>query len=215
MSGPPANVEPSALWIALTKRPRPHTLIDFPASKLPGGAVGESPGKLALWVLTEHELHECRANAERAAKELLKDDDAKQGNLGYEDIYRNELAFELVYQACRTPDDLNRPVFLHPKLTRKLLTTDEIAVLLDAYNIFRAESGPMLSEMTPAEMEAWIRMLQEGGSRVPLAKLSGEAKSDLILLLVKKLSMHTGSAGSPPAEPSSDSSSVLPADELV
>jgi hypothetical protein len=212
---PPKDIEPSALWLALTTRPRPHTIIDFPASKIPGGGNAQSPGKLALWVLTERELHDCRANAERAAKEMLKDGDAKVGSLGYEDIYRNELVFELVYCACRDAQDLTRPAFLHPKLARNILTTDEVAVLLDAYSLFRAESGPVVSEMTEAEMEAWIRMLQEGGSRVPLAKLSGEAKSDLILLLVKNRSTATGSAGSPPDAPSSESSNVIPVNELL
>lgn len=214
MSGPPKNVEPTALWLALSTKPRPVSIVDFPASKLPGGGVGESIGKVAIRVLTEHELHGCRVNAERTAREMLKDD-AKPGNLGYQDIYNNELAFELVYMACRDPDDHGRPVFLHPKLTRELLTTDEVAVLLDAYNLHRAESGPILAELTLAEMEAWIAKLQEGGSRVPLASLSGEAKSDLILHLVRKLSTLTGSAGLPPAEPSSELSGALPGADLV
>lgn len=221
MAGPPPNVEPTELWLRLTQRPRPFTVIDFPPSKLPGGKPTDPIGKVAIRVLTEHELHECMANAQRAAKEYLKGDtDAKQGNLGYEDIYRNELTFELIYNCCRDPNDINRPVFLHPKLTRKFLTTDELAVLLDAYHLFRSESGPIISEMTVEEMDAWIAKLREGGSRVPLARLSGEAKSDLILYLLEKLSTLTGSAGSPPGSTSSmtsdgEASNVLTGPDLV
>ncbi len=190
MSGPPKNVEPSALWVKLTERPRPMKFIDFPSK-------GGSPGKLALRILTESELHVCRANATNTAKELLGGE-SRSGDMGYEDIYRNELAVQLVTVGCRAaeyPDGMI-PAFPSAKDARKKLTSDEFAVLAMAYKAFQVESGPILSELTKDEMEAWIKLLQEGGSRVPLAHLSGEAQTDLIMFLVSMLPTSQTASGS-------------------
>jgi hypothetical protein len=201
LSAPPKDVAPSDLWLKLTQRPRPKTVVPFPSKDKTIG--GESIGDVALWVLTESELHSVRANADKVAKEFCGAT-SKSGDLGYEDAYRNEAVFQLVCIACRNPSNLSQPAFVHPKLARQILTTDEIAQLAMAYNAFRLESGPLVSEMTAEEMEAWLQVLREGGSRVPLARLSGEALSDLVMFLVSKLtpSTGTGSAGSPPGEPS-------------
>lgn len=189
MAGPPKDVASSDLWRRLSERPRPSK--PFKLTCKDGFDF-----EIVLWVLTESELHFCRANAQKVAQEILGGEQ-KSGNLGYEEIFQNELIVQLVCLACRAAEDPQFPAFPSPKFARQKLTTDEFGVLASAYSEFRREAGPMLSELTAAEMEAWIRVLKDGASRVPLARLSSEAKSDLILHLVQTFSTATGSAGSP------------------
>lgn len=200
----PSEKEGSALWQKLSQRPRPTTRYAFPSK--PGT---ESPGDVLLQVLTEDELHAVRSNAQRTATAKLLDGAPKGGetNLGYEDIYRNELQVELVAMAARDPDSPMFPAFPSAKHARQKLTSDEFAVLAVAYAQWRLECGPVLSEVTEGELEGWLKVLMAGASRLPLAHLSGEALIDLVLFLASRLrasSSATGSAGSPPGESSTE-----------
>ena len=204
-NGPPKGVDGSALWAQLAARERPTRVVDYPGA-------GESPGQVALRILTMNEMQACRANADKEAKRLLAT--GTNGDLGYEDIYRNELVVQLVCTACRAPEDTRVPTFPTAKHARDKLTEDDFAVLFEAYKLFKIEAGPILSEMTSAEMEAWITLLQEGGSRIPLARCSSGALCDLVMHLIARLPKSptdSGSAGSPPDVPSngpSDTSSA-------
>jgi hypothetical protein len=193
----PPKIQPSELWLQLIARPRPTTTVEFPTRS---GTVG----KVKIWILNEEELHGCRKDARDEAVSRIGSD--PKGDTAFEDIYRNELVIQLLCRACRAVEDPQHvPAFPTPSIARKVLLTDEWAVLFDAYNKYRAESGPMISEMTVPEMNAWIRELQEGGSRVPLARMSSEGLTDLVMHLV---ALHTnsstgnGSAGSQPDESS-------------
>lgn len=209
---PPRNVQPSELWQKLSERPRPTSApIDFPVK-----SGTKSPGQVVLRVLTESETHYCRAAADKVAKGFLGGD-AKPGDLGYDDIYRNEFAVELLMLACRHPQHPEMGIFPSAEAARGKMTEDEIAALVQAYNLFRMDSGPLLSELTVPEMEAWIKVLREGAQRAPLARLSGEALSDLVMYLVSQTGSSptgSGSAGSPPAG-SSTEPVPPPASELV
>jgi len=206
MSGPPANVKPSDLLLKLAERPRPTTAIDFPVN----GPDEQPIGKCKLWVLRESELHVARAQADIAAREIMGKGAPRGTELsfGYEDIYRNELAIQLVAMACRDADDPKFPVFPSAKSARQALTTDELGVLSTAYEQFRVESGPMLSDMTLDEMEAWASKLQEGGASFgPLSYWPGETLRAFIKFLVSKLKTSltdTGSSGSPCVDTSQD-----------
>ena len=198
MGMPPKDVPPSELWHALTQRPRPTTTIEFPTKS---GVIGRTK----IQVLTEAELHECRRDARVEANLLAPD--SKPGDTAWEDIYRNELMVQLVCRACRAIEDPTGkvPTFPSPKAAKQILVSDEWAALFMAYSTFRAESGPMLSELTPIEMEAWIRVLQEGGSAAPLSRMNEDATRQLVLHLVSKLKTSSTVNGSP-GSPQDDSS---------
>jgi hypothetical protein len=202
-NGPPAEVESSELWRKLTQRPRPVSdPIDFPESDETGKPVGQ----YRLRILTETELQYVRATADIAARQIMGKSAPKNGEVsfGYEDIYRNELTVQMVAIACR---DVNKPhalpAFMSAKHARDRLTTDQFGVIMNAYALFRRDHGPEVAELTVEEMEAWIKVLMEGGKRLPLARLTSEALTDLVMHLVSKLkslSEDSGSAGSPPAD---------------
>lgn len=199
MSGPPKDQPPSELFRKLTEIPRPTTEIDFPVK----GTDGKSIGRCKLWILKESELHVARAQADMAAREIMGQGAPKgtETSWGYEDIYRNELAVQLVTMSCRTAEDPRRPVFWRAKDARQNCTTDELTVLANAYNEFRVQAGPLLTEMSPDDMEAWLKRLQEGAaSTSPLFSWDGAMLRQFIRFLISKIqtsSTDSGSAGSP------------------
>lgn len=197
--GKDEKADPGELWTRLTQLPRPKS------EEYEFRARGEVAGRLVFWVLTASELATARVEANKATKAALGED-AKVGNLAYEEEYQEWLQIHILWAAARQLDDQRFPSFLSPKKLRELLTDDEITTVIRAYADFRRRCGPILSELTPDEMEAWIRLLQEGGSRFPLAACTTEALIDLISFLVSKLPTSptgTSSAGSPPGEPAS------------
>ena len=201
MAGPDPS-KASELWQKLSVRPRPTTEVEFP---VPPGET--SPGKLCLRILTESELMTARASADTQAKFVLRGE-SRPGDLGYHEIYYDEVAVQILWSAARNPAHLEFPVFDKPEDIRRKLTTDEITQLVAAYNAFRIDRGPFVSQLSEPELEAWLKVLMEGASRVPLAQLSGEALTDLILFLVSKLRgspTGTTSAGSPPSDSSTAS----------
>ena len=204
-NGPPKDTDASDLWVRLTELPRPTS------SKHKFRARNEDVGELVFRVLTAGELSQVRSKANAETKKTLDDPDAKAGNLAYEEEYEQQKAYQLLALAARQPDDPQFPTFPRPADVRTALTDDEISVGLVAYAQFRRESGPIIAELTPEEMEAWIKLLQEGGSRFPLARCSGEALIDLIMCLVSKLptsATGTSSAGSPQDEFASPSNTA-------
>ena len=208
MAGPDPK-QASELWTKLSARPRPTVEVDFPVP--PGEA---SPGKLLLRVLTESELNTARASADTQAKYILRGD-AKPGDLGYYEIYNDEVAVQILWAAARNPAHPEYPVFDKPADIRQKLTTDELTELLKAYNEFRIERGPFVSALSEGELEAWVKVLMEGASRVPLARLNGEALIDLILYLASTLRAATSTATSSAGSPPSDSSTQPPASEVA
>jgi hypothetical protein len=224
-AGPPANVAPADLWAKLTTLPRPHTEVAFPR-KHP--VTGEwFTDKVALRVLTESELMKARAAADAYARDLLgsktKQSDANAahnadiiGGSAYEEIRRNACVVEVLWLACRSatrlPDSLGIPAFPSTMMMRQYFTSDEFAVLFQAYAAFQSESGPILSSMTPDEMEAWIAVLQEGASRVPLSRLPLAIVQDLLMHTVSLLPRPptaNGFAGSPPSDSSQNTDQAM------
>lgn len=200
MSAPPENIKPSDLYAALVAVPRPHRIIDFPRKD---PRTGEPVGRLAMWVLTQQEHMAASADADRWAKRILKDQQKTgEANLGYESVYNNEGAVQLLFRACRDAGDLNRAAFPTVEALRQSLTADEVAVLLSAYFQMTSEVGPIVGAMTKEDVDAWLDKLERGGLEgFPFYLLSSEAKNDLITSLAERyLSSRTdnSSSGSPP-----------------
>jgi len=178
--GPPKDADPSEVWAKLSQLPRPlsspHTLV----------CKGQEVGTVVFRVLSSGELSSVYVNAHRATKEAFGDEDAK-GTVAFEEVYSDQKALHLIQLACRQPDAPAFPVFLNVKDVREHLTDDEAAVLLAAYNIFRRESGPILSELSIEDADAIESILAKTGNRFALARYNSEAMADLVMHLVSKL----------------------------
>lgn len=190
--------ETSALWLALSELPRPHKIVPFPRN-LPGT---DTPiGKLAIWPLTQEEQMVANAEADRYTKKLLQDPQQKdQANLGYHHTYTNEVAIQVLWRACRDPEDLKKPAFPAPNLMRKVLSTDEVGVLFNFYLTVQGEVGPIVAHMSKEEVEGMILRLQGEGSALPFDLLSWDQQRTLLLSTVFQLVncwMVMSSAGLP------------------
>jgi len=198
-------------WIAIQQVPRPFRVVDFPR---PDPATGKPIAQMAVWVLTQEEQMLSAAAAEQFARRLMKEvpksDDARRG---YDDLYNNAAAIEILFRACRRKDELDKPFFPAPELIRRTLTIDEVSVLMTHYLTAQAEMGPIVAHLSQEEMDALIKRLAEGGSRFPLDLLSSEALKTLAFSMACRLhsfSTVTSSVGLPPDEVTSNESSPSP-----
>lgn len=209
MAGPPDDLTPSAAWLALSQQPRPHAVIDFPRYK-----DGKAVTQVGMWVLSQEEQTAAQATAEATTRKLLRDvgkeiprnEEARQG---YDDIYNNEGAVEVLFRACRDPVDVKRPFFPSTAAVRSL-SVDEVAVLFHHYLHTQASLGPIVSHMSESEYVGWAELLAKGAGVFPLGVLSLQAKNDLIVRLAKDAwSFLTGSSssGSAPSDGKSDNPS--------
>lgn len=206
MTAPPSAIPPSELWVQMVQMPRPFRLVDVPrkdpVTKLP-------IGQIAVWILTQEETMICQAAADTFARKSMKDGVPKnnEASEGYTNLYRNAAAVEVLFRACRRMNDLKMPAFPSPGEMRKNFSHDEIGILMDHYHRVQSEIGPYVSECSAEELDAWIRVLEEGGSRHFLDLLTSETKEALVERLVSRLSsLRTaiGSPGSPQETSSSD-----------
>lgn len=159
---------------------------------------------------------EAEAYARKRLKEIPKDGEARQG---YEDLYRNAAAVEVLWRACRRLDDLKKPFFPTPHQLRSL-TVDEIGVLLQDYFVTQSELGPIIAKMSEDDVSMWIARLKEGAAEIPFARLSLDGQIDLVNSLVRRivsLEMGTISSGSHALNggesSSNDSAQPLPDDD--
>lgn len=214
--GPPTDISPSELWVALTQIPRPWKVVDFPRID---PITKESVGQLAIWVLTQEEQIAASAEADRVAKQLLKDPQRDgDANIGYSNVYGNEATVQVLYRACRDVKDVMRPVFPSASMLRKHLSVDEISVLAVLYMQVQGTIGPIVASMSAEEEKLWIGRLADAGDVFPTAALSLREMEALLLSSAKQLVSFwtaTSSAGSAPASGGSEeipSETMTPAD---
>lgn len=208
MAGPPETIEPCALFQELMAMPRPGRAVDIPRTN---PATGKPVGKVWMQILTEQEQMACAAAAEDVTRTLLKTvPKAEESRRGYDAVYDNAAACELLFRACKDVTDPThkRAFFPSPTQMRATLTSDELGVFVLSYQTVQAELGPILSTMPPEEVDAWVKVIGEGGSRLPFDLLSSGALKDLAFSLALRQwtsQTLTLSAGSPPESGSDDS----------
>lgn len=205
MSGPPDNLSASELFLELSKPEKPYRVVDFPRKN----AEGKPVGQVALRILTQEDQMESAACAERFTVKLIKDrpksDEARRG---YDDIYANAAAVEILSRACRLHDNVDRPLFPSSESIRKNLLPDEVGVLFAMYLEVQSALGPIPSGMSEEEVDAWVDRLVEGGSKIPLALLTSADLMDLTFSLALRLARSRTAIGSAsgPLESGSESS---------
>ena len=189
---------PAELWVQITAMPRPHRVVDFPRVN----DLGEPVARVALIVLTQEEQITASVETERFTKRVIKDmpkqDDARRG---YDDCYNNQAACEILFRASKVAEDISQSFFPSTEQIRKHLTPDEIGVLFRSYLLVQDEVGPIVAKLSDEETEAWIKRLQDAGSKVPLAVLSWGAVSDLACTLASRIAKSATVNGLPGSQP--------------
>ncbi len=178
----PTDVSSATLWQRVTEVPRASDIVDFPRLNPDGSVIGQ----VRIQVLTQAEVTAATGNAEKFARKVMAEalPKADEAASGYEAIYQNDLNVQLLFLACKRVDDPKVSFFPSPAEMRNHMTPDEIGALVRAYVIIQAERGPMVSQMSERDMDAWIAKLKEGGNSAPLASLSLDALRALVKHLV-------------------------------
>lgn len=201
MSGPPEAVPAFELWEKLTSAERPSREVPFPRND---PMTGEPLGKIALWVLTQGEIMQAKADAMTWVRALQKEKIGRDEYVeGLDSIFNDACSVEILFRAARRPGALQHPAFPTPSAARLKLTSDEMAVLVNQYAVVQRELGPIVADMSEAEMEAWLSRLEEGGSAAPLAFFSSGQKDNLIMFSASRWRASptvNSSPGEPPAD---------------
>lgn len=201
------------LWQKITALPRPWKAVDYPRN----GADGQPIGQIAVVILLQEEQSLAAASANDAARKLIKElPKAGESQTGFEDVYRNFAAAEVLWRACldkaQMENGIERKVFPSPAELRRKLNVDEIGILFSNYLTVQEELGPIISNLNAEEVKAWITRLKESGSKLPLDSLSSEGLKSLVLILVGLLPSSPTDSTSPGSPPSSSGESS-PANE--
>lgn len=208
MAGPPEHIQPDELWALITKLPRPSKTVDFPRM-VPD--TDQPVGQVSFQILSQQDQMTACVAAEKFARDVLKEY-AKKGDegIGYENLYKNAAAIEVLYRATFSRSSMEegapRPFFPSPRDMRENLTPDEVGLLMEAYLRFQVECGPVVAYMSEEEMEAWVKRLVEGGSAFPLYRCSSEAVSELVMRMASRLYNYWTATSSPGSQPDDDTS---------
>lgn len=200
--GPPTDIPASELLQKLQSVERPSELVPFPRND----ADGKPLFQYRCRILTQSEIDQAVANAERHARQVLKEGSASLTDEqiahvrkeAWEEIYNNAKCVELIYASARDPSN-NLPLFATAAQIRKLLTADEAAAMFHAYTAVQFKLGPQWRVLSASEIEEWIDALTTGVGVYPLAHLEPGPLAQLAHSLayhLRALKTGTGSAGS-------------------
>lgn len=199
-NGPPTGITPSEVWSRIAHAKRPRNVVDYPRK----GDDGKPLSHIAVTVVSQSDLMSCHAAAEEYAQKMLaRSPNRGADSLGYKGVFNGAMSCELLVRACESAETPGLKFFPSVEELRKWLVPSEIAVLFNHYVDWQHTSGPILGQMTEPEMDQWLDLLEEGGRRDPLAALSSEVLTDLLMHSAsrrRKSRTATTSSGAPPAE---------------
>ncbi len=189
----------------LSQLPRPHEEVPFPVA-LQDGTTFDIP----MWILTAQEDYQVSAGAEKEVRKLLAGTDIDIKSRGYNDLYNDQCAYQLLWFACRCPGDVTKPFFLKKEDLPALLNSDQIGILLNHYYDLKLGQPSLKHITSQAELDEWIKKIQNGGKDVNflLNSFSLVSLKTLIFSLVNQsqnLLKDNASASSQPNDTSNPS----------
>lgn len=208
---PPRDVHPVDLWAQITTLPRAHRVVPFPRNS----ADGVSVGNIAIVVLDSDDVMLANINAEKFAREQYKKivgeiPKADEVSAAFREAFNARATREILFRSCYKADECQpdaRGVCTtdHAKLSKLFpsmeaigkLSTDETAVIMRHYMQTQAEVGPIVSNMSQVEMDAWIEVLGKGGGAAPLALLSSDQANALMMYMACRLCSSPMDSDSP------------------
>jgi len=180
------QIPASELWTKLASQKRPTKEVDFPRAD---PETGEPMGKLLMRPLKQGEILAAQSAALKYAKTLVASDPELAARIEGSPVYQNACACEILFRACMRIENPSLPLFPTAASVRDVrngLTTDEVGVLMNAYEFVQLELGPIAAFLSEPAREALIERLREGGSAIPLASLSLAQWTDLTMHLVSR-----------------------------
>jgi hypothetical protein len=183
------------LFLLLSQEPRPFEVVPFP-KKVKGKAFNVS-----MVILTAMESAQCKAEAEKKAQKFLQEATGK--NKGYEDLYNDFCAINILWHATRFENDVKKQFFPTKESILDVLTVDEIGILMNHYYSVLLHKGPIIAEFSEEDLKNWMeRIVKDGNSSSFLFNsLSVEALKQLVNGLadqLKTIQMEKSSSGGAP-----------------
>lgn len=145
----------------LSQLPRTHEMVPFPVT-LQDGTTFEIP----MWILTNQEDYQVTAGAEKEVRKLLAGSDIDVKSRGYNDLYNDQCAYQLLWYACRSPGDVSKPFFMKREDIPAMLNSDQIGILLNHYYDIKLDQPSLKSIKNEEELSEWIKKIQAGGKDV-------------------------------------------------
>ena len=232
MPGPPEDVPPGELFQIL-KRPLPSAVVPFPRRT----ADGKPVGSVRLQIIHPDEQAFARIRGiERARSKFKLSREDQEGTIG-SGVVSDCVIAEILSLVCRSAENHGNDekefyplVFRDADAVGQTLSSDEMAVLYNAYLLVQTKFGPFDKTIqSEDELSAWIKRLVEGAAEFPLQQLSSVHWADAASLLaqraytlsatleslrsslpstlasrLEKYSLGTGSSGSPASSTSAD-----------
>lgn len=186
----PPNISSEELLNKLLNFKRPYKIVPFPREEN-----GQPIGYIAMTPLSQKEEIECneyldvelRANLKKKGLDVPKDGEHAES---FHNVYTMKQSVEVLFRACRHPDDVNKKLFSTKEQISQYLSKTEIAVLVKQYLMVQHELGPVIAKMSKTELDALIDKL--AGIDNPEAFflitscLSWEAMNELLMRLVSR-----------------------------
>lgn len=179
----PAHTAPGPLVQRLINRGcLPSATVDYPRLD----DLGKPVCKVTVRLLTVREQDEALASARAYVSKMLASGKKGDGlDWRPDELEHNARITEILAMACREPDDLSKPFFEHGVIeARQHCTAEELGVLANVYASL-ANRQARLGEMGEAEMEAFLRAVEEGALQHPFSYCSREQLEILLEYAVK------------------------------
>lgn len=208
--GPPKDIAPNDLVRRLGDTRRPSEVLPFVRRDDDGNPLFS----YRMLVLTVDELDIARANADQYTRgklgEQLQISDEQANRVRaetWEMIFKDALIVEVLFASMRQSDDASKHIWDAPSQLRRLLTTDELAGLFDAYQSVQFRLGPMWRLLTEEEVDSWIEKLTAGAGYYPFVGLGQGQLVQLATSMAYRLGASKtaiGSSGLPSDDTTSD-----------
>lgn len=174
-------------WLKIEELPRPACEVDFPRKD---PATGEPVCKVLMQILTQADLHECYAEAERYTQEKLKDSlpGSDERSLGYDAILAGETSLNILFRAVLNAEDRSR-LFPSVREAAQALTQNEVGMLTRQYLLVQAELGPQVGDgMTKLEVDGFIEALADVSTNSSvLGWLNDKQLVDLMVQMARRV----------------------------
>ena len=202
MALPPSDIEPSELFRKLTEAPRPSDVIDYPRKDGDGNALA----RVRLQVLNTAEFDLARQKATEWFGKKFPNKDSRVIDTARE-MLGDRTAKEVLAIACISDkaitgsEETGRPLYNRLFSSANDLdevTADELTVLWVAQQAVQYRYGPYEGNIDSEEqVNAWMQVLVEGATAVPLAALSWHQLTELIMCLAERAYSLSVILGSP------------------
>lgn len=206
-NAPAPDVSPNE-YVRKLMAEHPSEVLPFPRN----GADSKPLFDYRMCVLSQRELDGCLIDAEKYTATQFKNHKSPNNeDLGavrgeaWAEVYNNAKIVEVLLRACRQVEPKTNavgktyydPLFIGGEQVRKLLTTDELASLFNAYQNTQFKFGPLWRMLDDEGVDAIIEKMCEGWDSYPLQALgSGELMLLVVSLVARLRSMKTDTGSS-------------------